>query len=157
MRMIVGGWSISTVTTLQSGPPFTVVAQTNTTNAFSAGSLRPNVARNPNLDDRTVARWFDTSAFSQPAIYQFGNEGVGILRGAALRNVDLSVQRIFKIKERYRLEFRGESFNAFNHTNFAVPNSTFGSPNFGIVTSAGGASTSAGAPRQIELGLRVRF
>ena len=156
-RLIAGGWSFSTVTTIQSPPPFTVTAQTNTTNAFSAGALRPNVAHNPNLDNHTVARWFDTLAFTQPAIYQFGNEGVGILRGNGLRNVDLSVERIFQFKERYKVEFRAEAFNAFNHTNFGLPNASFGSPNFGIVTSAGGASTSAGAPRQIELGARIRF
>jgi hypothetical protein len=138
------------VTTLQSGPPFTVTAQTNTTNAFSAGSLRANVARNPNLGDPTVSRWFDTAAFSQPAIYQFGNEGVGILRSGGLINADISLQRVFRVTERARLQFRGEFFNALNHTNFLVPNTTFGSPAFGVVNSAGAA-------RQIELGARVEF
>src|SRR5262249_51093307 len=83
---VVGGWSLSNVTTIQTGPPFSVTAQTNTTNAFSAGALRPNVLRNPNLsgDQRTVTQWFDTAAFVQPAQFQFGNAGVGIVRAAGL-------------------------------------------------------------------------
>src|SRR5207249_4614912 len=45
---IVGGWSISNITAIQTGAPMSVVTQTNTTNAFSAGALRANVLRNPN-------------------------------------------------------------------------------------------------------------
>ena len=52
--------------------------------------------------------------------------------------------------ERVRLEFRGEFFNAFNHTNFGLPGLVFGSSTFGVINSAGPA-------RQIELGARVVF
>ncbi len=145
-----GGWSLSDVTTVQSGPPVTVVTQTNTTNSFSAGSLRPNALRDPNLSDRTVTQWFDSAAFAQPAAYQFGNEGVGIVRAAGLVNFDISLQRFFKVMERVRFQFRAEFFNAFNHTNFGLPATTFGSPTFGQVTSSGPA-------RQIELGMRIQF
>ena len=155
--VIVGGLTLTTIATVQSGPPFTVTANTNTTDAFSAGALRPNVSGNPNLSDPTVARWFNTAVFSQPPTYQFGDEGVGILRAAGLRNIDISVQRIFKIKEHLPLEFRVEAFNAFNHTDFGIPGSIFGAPNFGVVTSAGASALSVGAPRQIELGLRLGF
>jgi hypothetical protein len=147
---VVGGWSLSNVTTWQSGPPLTVVTQTNNTNANSAGAQRVNVLRNPNLSDPTVHEWFDTTAFAQPAIYTFGNEGVGITRAPGLVNSDISVQRRFKIRERMNLQFRGEFFNVFNHTNLLLPNTTFGAPTFGQVNSAGNA-------RQVELGLRVEF
>jgi hypothetical protein len=147
---MVGGWSLSNVTTWQSGPPLTVVTQTNSTNAFSTGALRPNVLRDPALITPTVHEWFDITAFTQPLIYQFGNEGVGILRAAGLVNSDLSIQRRFKIRERMNFQFRGEFFNAFNHTNFLLPNTTFGAPTFGQVNSAGIA-------RQIELGMRLEF
>ena len=150
LGMVVGGWSISDVTAVQSGPPVTVVTQTNTTNAFSTGALRPNALRDPNLSNRTVQEWFDVTAFAQPATYQFGNEGVGIIRAAGLVNFDLSVQRRFRIREKVNFQFRGEFFNAFNHTNFGLPNATFGAPAFGQVNSAGAA-------RQIELGMRIEF
>jgi hypothetical protein len=147
---IVGGWSLSDVTTLQSGPPVTVVTQTNSTNAFSTGSLRPNVLGNPNLSSPGVHEWFNMTDFAQPAIYQFGNEGVGIIRAAGIVDTDLSLQRSFKFRERMKLQARGEFFNLTNHTNFGLPNTTFGSPTFGQVTSASNG-------RQIEISLRLEF
>src|SRR5262245_2832315 len=149
---LLGGWGIGNVTVLQSAPPFTVVTQTNTTNAFSAGALRPMVLRDPNLDggQRSVARWFDTNAFMQPDQFQFGNEGRNILRASGLTNLDFSLLRNFSMRERVRLQFRGEFFNALNHTNLAVPGRTFPSPDFGIINSSGPA-------RQIQLGIRLAF
>ncbi|MDQ6758628.1 MAG: carboxypeptidase regulatory-like domain-containing protein [Acidobacteriota bacterium] len=153
LRYIVGNWVIGNVTTLQSGPAFTVTTQTNSTNSFSAGALRADVSRNPNLpsDQRSVNHYFDTEAFSQPAPFQFGNQGVNILRSAGLVNFDFSVLRNFPIRERMRLQLRGEFFNALNRTDFGIPGRTFGGPGFGIVNSASKAA------RQIQLGLRLTF
>ncbi|MDQ2901621.1 MAG: hypothetical protein M3Y07_17760, partial [Acidobacteriota bacterium] len=153
---IVGGWSLSTVTTAQSGAPFTVITQTNTTNAFSAGAQRADVServsQNPNLSSsaRSVAQWFNTSAFSQPAIYRFGNEGVGILRGSGLVNVDVSLLREIRVTERIKLQIRGEFFNALNHTNLGLPGIAFGGAGFGVISSAGPA-------RQVQVGARIAF
>jgi len=61
-----------------------------------------------------VARWFDTSVFSQPAIFRFGNEGRNILRAPGLFTMDFSLRRNFNFSERFRLQFRGEFFNALN-------------------------------------------
>jgi hypothetical protein len=151
-RYVLGGWGIGNVTVVQSAPPFTVVTQTNTTNAFPSGSLRPNVLHDPNLDSGqpSVARWFDTTAFEQPPQFQFGNEGRNILRASGLVNVDFSVLRNFSVTERVRLQFRGEFFNALNHTNLAVPGRTFGSPDFGVISGAGPA-------RQIQVGVKLLF
>jgi hypothetical protein len=147
---IVGGWSLSDVFTWQSGAPVTVVDQTNSCLCNSSGSQRPNVSGNPNLSDRTVRMWFNTSVFSQPANYTFGNEGVGIIRAAGVFDTDVSIQRSFQVRERMRLQARGEFFNVTNHTNFGLPNTTFGSPTFGQVTSAGNA-------RQVEISMRLEF
>ena len=152
LKYLVGGWSISDVTTLQSGAPFTVTTQTNSTNAFSAGALRADVLHNPNLDSgqRSVQRWFDTSAFAQPAPYQFGNQGVGGVRGPGLMNFDLSLLREFRFTERARMELRGEFFNALNHTNFNLPGRVFGGAGFGVISGAGPA-------RQVQVGARMTF
>ena len=58
--------------------------------------------------------------------------------------------RNFRISERIHAEFRGEFFNALNHTNFGNPGTVFGSPTFGVISSAGPA-------RQIEAGARIVF
>ncbi|MDQ1473701.1 MAG: hypothetical protein QOJ99_5181, partial [Bryobacterales bacterium] len=149
---VIGGWTVATVTTLQSGAPFTVITQTNSTNAFSSGSQRANVLSDANLpfDQRSVQRWFDTGAFAQPGIYQFGNEGRNILRAPGLINVDASLLRDFKFTEQKMFQIRGEFLNSTNHTNLGTPNSTFGSSAFGTITSSGPA-------RQIQLGAKFEF
>ncbi|MCL5746367.1 MAG: carboxypeptidase regulatory-like domain-containing protein, partial [Acidobacteria bacterium] len=66
----IGGWSVGVVTSVQSGGPFSVTMQTDTTNAFSAGALRANVIGDPNLSGGgTPTRWFNTGAFQAPAAY----------------------------------------------------------------------------------------
>ncbi|MDQ6677337.1 MAG: carboxypeptidase regulatory-like domain-containing protein [Acidobacteriota bacterium] len=149
---VIGGWTLAAVTALQSAAPFTVVTQTNSTNAFSAGAQRANVVGDPNrlATKRSVAQWFNTGAFAQPAPFTFGNEGRDALRGSGLINVDISVLRNFKIREVLNLQFRGEFLNALNHTNLGLPNATFGSAGFGTITAAGPA-------RQIQLGAKIQF
>lgn len=152
LRHIVGGWSVGSVAVLQSGAPFTVNMQTNTTNAFSAGSLRADVLRNPNLpnDQRSLFRWFDTDAFRAPAAYRFGNQGINILRGDGKVNFDFSILRNFVFSETKHLQFRAELFNAFNHPNFGLPGQNLGAAGFGVVSSSD-------AGRRVQLGLRMVY
>jgi hypothetical protein len=151
-RHVAGGWSIGAIATVQSGPPFTVTTLVDTTNAFAAGALRADALRNPNLGggERTLARWFDTGAFQQPAPYRFGNQGMGIVRADGLASFDFSILRNFAFGERVQAQFRGELFNAFNHPEFGTPGSSFGAPGFGVVASAREA-------RQVQLGIRLLF
>jgi hypothetical protein len=151
-RYLAGGWSIGNVATFQTGAANTVTDQTNNCNCFSGGAQRPQVLMSPALpsSERNTYQWFNTGAFNQPAAYTFGDAGVGIVRGPGLINLDFSVLRNFRITERVHLEFRGEFFNALNHTNLANPGAVFGSPTFGVISSAGPA-------RQIEIGTRILF
>lgn len=149
---IVGGWNLGALMTLQSGAPFTVTTQQNT--VFSAaGALRADVSRNPNLpaNERTLDRWFDTAAFSQPALAQFGNQGVNILRADGIATLDLTVMRVFRLwSEASKLQVRGEAFNTLNHTNFGIPGRVLGAPGFGVVASARAART-------LQVGLRLTY
>jgi hypothetical protein len=152
LSRMVGGWQLGAISTVQSGGPFTVTTQTNTTNSFSAGGLRANVVRDPDLPsgERTIQRWFDTEAFVPPPAYTFGNAGRGILRGDNRVNFDFSILKNFTFGERKFVQFRGELFNAFNHPDFGLPNHTLESPGFGTITSATD-------PRTAQLGLRIVF
>ncbi len=98
----------------------------------------------------SVAEWFNTAAFAQPAVYTFGNEGRDAVRGPGIISVDFSVLRNFRLGERFRFQFRGEFLNAINHTNLSLPNATFGSAAFGTITASGPA-------RQIQLGAKLQF
>jgi hypothetical protein len=144
------GWKLGVLQTMESGPPFTVVMAANTTNAFSAGPLRPNVLRDPALSGRSVARWFDTTAFAAPAPFTFGNAPRDGLRAAPLFTTDVTVERAIRVTERWRAEVRAEIYNLLNHANFDIPGRTVGAADFGVVSTARAA-------RYMQLALRLSF
>ena len=73
------------------------------------------------------------------------------MRGPGFLDLDLAIIRDFHFKERFRVQFRAESFNLFNHPQFGQPNATIGSGSVGQITST------VGNPRQLQLALRVMF
>jgi len=93
LKTVLGGWKVGLLETAQSGAPFTVITTANTTNAFPAGSLRPNLLRDAVLSERSITRWFDTSAFAAPAPFTFGNSPRSGLRGAALVTTDVTLEK----------------------------------------------------------------
>jgi hypothetical protein len=147
-----GGWNLGTIITLQTGPPLGLVTQVNNTNAFNPGAQRVNVLRDPALpkDQRSVDRWFDTTAVAQPPQFTFGNAGRALLESPGLATVNLSLLKNFNLTERWNLQFRAEAFNAFNRANFDDPGRAFGAPNFGVISGAG-------SPRNLQLGLKLTF
>jgi hypothetical protein len=138
VNAVLGGWKLGLLETAESGPTFTVITASNTTNAFPAGPLRPNLLRDAELpsSERTVARWFDTSAFANPAPLTFGNSPRSDLRGAPMVTTDATVEKNFRFSERLRFDLRGEFYNLLNHAVFNIPGFTYGLPDFGVVTSA---------------------
>jgi hypothetical protein len=148
----IGGWKLGVLETMQSGAPFTVVNVSNIANAFSAGQLRPNILRDASLpsDERSITRWFDTTAFVAPAQFTFGNSPRSGLRGPRAITTDLTVEKGFAINERFKFEIRGEFYNALNHANFNIPGFTLGGPGFGVISSAR-------APRTTQLAARITF
>ena len=150
---IIGGWQVNGIASFHSGRPFTVNVNGDIANTGNqSGYMRPNVLRDPTLSTPSVSRWFDTSAFAAPATFTFGNAGRNILRAHGASNFDLSLFRRFPLpfREGMGLEFRVESFNALNRTNYGTPVSNFSSVTFGAVTSASGE-------RQLQMGLKLNF
>ena len=148
----LGGWKFGVLETAESGPTFTVITSANTTNSFPAGSLRPNLIRDPAFatDQRTVGRWFDTAAFTNPAPLTFGNSPRSGLRGAPVVTTDATLEKSFSLTERWRVEVRGEFYNLLNHAIFNVPGFTLGAADFGVVSSAR-------SPRTAQLAARLSF
>ena len=152
LKTAFGGWRLGLLETYMAGPPFTVFSASNTTNAFSAGQQRPVLLHNSELpsDQRTVARWFDTSAFAAPTQFTFGNSPRSGLRGAPLLTTDLTLEKSFRLTERLKFETRGEFYNLLNHANFNLPGLTYGAADFGVISSAR-------PPRTVQLAARLSF
>ncbi len=146
----LGGWKAGLLQTAESGPTFTVITSANTTNAFPAGSLRPNLLKSADLDQRTVSKWFDTTAFANPAALKFGNSPRGGFRGAPVVTTDVTLEKSFSLSEKVKLEVRAEFYNLLNHAIFNIPGFTLGGADFGVVSSAR-------SPRNAQLSGRISF
>ncbi len=149
MSRLVEGWQLSGLVTYQSGRPLTALVTRDQSNTLS-NLDRPNMTGNPNSGPRTVDKWFNTDAFVLQPAGTFGNAGRNNIIGPGIVNVDVAFSRRFVVRERYTLQFRAESFNLANHTNFGLPVQTIDNPAFGRITSSL-------APRQIQFGLKLGF
>lgn len=150
---IIGGWQVNGIGTFHSGRAFTVNLNGDIANIGNqSGYMRPNVLRDATLSNPDVKRWFDTSAFTAPPAFTFGNAGRNILRAQGRANLDVSVFRRFALpfREGLGLEFRVESFNTFNTTQFGTPVANLSNVIFGQVTSAS-------AERQLQMGVKINF
>ncbi len=155
-RALASGWQVNGVTTAQKGFPLGLGTSANQTNSFGGGS-RPNnngtsAALSGDVESR-LNRYFDTSVFSQPPAFTFGNVARMLpdVRAPGLVNFDFSVFKNTRIAERYLVQLRGEAFNALNHPNFGGPSTTFGINNgFGSIGGTGPA-------RLMQLALKIQF
>jgi hypothetical protein len=150
----LGGWSLDPIVTINSGIPVNLSVTGNPSNS-GQGSLvgnndRPNVVADWHLGDRTVQRWFNTSAFLANAPYTFGNAGRNILRAPGLANLDLGAHKSFQVYDRLSAQLRLEAFNLTNTPHFGAPNAVVGNALFGQINSSGD-------PRDLQAGLKLVF
>jgi hypothetical protein len=117
--------------------------------------VRTNRIANGNLpsSQRSPSNWFDVNAFPIPDQYTFGNAGRNVLDGPGTQVWNLSLRKSFAVSERINIEFRAEFFDAFNHPNFAQPDSEIDDG-----PGAAGVITSLASPmREIQFGFRIAF
>jgi hypothetical protein len=135
LNHIVGGWTINGIYTFMSGEPFSVRSGVRTSN-FSHESRAALVGATPKAALQEIPNVIgpvlfpNASAFTLPAP---GTNGAGrnIFEAPGYWNLDLGIQKHFSLTERFRLQFRTEMFNAFNHANFDNPvSASVGSPSF---------------------------
>lgn len=150
---MLGGWQIGGIWMNITGGPLGITSNVN--NTFSqGGGQRPHWSgANPCVTNPTVDRWMDSSVFSNPAAYQFGNapRTFNGCRSDVVSQLDFSVNKNTRIKERLTLQFRTEVFNITNTARFSPPNQTFGNPQFGQITSQNNL------PRIIQFGLKLLY
>jgi hypothetical protein len=159
VKTAIGGWSVSGIVIFESGLPFNVGIA-----GGQGGNALPNATNRPNLvgkiaypsavspTGQQVIQYLDLSAFANPAVGAFGNLGHNAVRGPGRDNWNLSLFKSFVFSEERgsRLEFRVETFNTWNHTQFNQVSNNFGASNFGRFTTAFD-------PRIMQLGLKLYF
>jgi carboxypeptidase family protein len=147
---VAGGWQLSGVTTFQTGTPVDTGMSFDNANTGSTGDNRPDRIGDPNTGPRTPQQWFNTAAFAAPAPFTFGNTGKDVITGPGIKTTDFSVIKNVGVGKAAKLQLRFEVFNLLNNTNFSAPNATFGTAQFGVISSAGEA-------REIQLGLKFTY
>ena len=135
VELILGGWQTNGTLTVQSGLPVAFSVPTNSI-GFGAGQRPNNNGQSALLpsDQQVPTRMFNTSVFSQPAAFTFGNVGPYSpnVRGQKTNVFNLSLFKSFHITERLKSEFRFESFNAFNHPVWVTPGTQINTATFGV-------------------------
>jgi len=160
---ILGHWEISGIWSLHSGMPINVYGGEGNNNSFSGVGLdRADIVPGVSLDEHRgsksqwLQQYFNPAAFVTNAIGSFGNSRRNILTGPGYNNVDVSFAKNFPIRERYRIQFRWEMFNAFNRTWFGNPDTTVGDPNIGRILSDNTNNQTIG-PRLMQAALKFYF
>ena len=155
LDLAIGGWELASFDTFQTGLPLGFGLARGT---LGAGGTRPNAAGDPTAGisgsiESRLSRYFNTSAFSQPPDYTFGNLSprLASVRSPGMNNINLTLSKTFPIVERLKLEFRGSAYNLLNHPVFSGPNTSFGDPSFGRI------SGQANFGRQMEFAMKLVF
>ncbi len=148
VRNSLGGWELSGITRAQSGQYYTPVGNV-TGITRRADYIGGTVALA--TDQRNANHWFNTAAFVNEPVGALGTAGSGTILGPGLYLWDVSMRKEFRIKERARVQFRADAFNAMNHVNFrSLQVTTSTASTFGSLTGSGPA-------RNLQGGLRVDF
>jgi hypothetical protein len=140
VKALTGGWQLDGIVTLQTGAPFSVLAGVDRSligvTEDHANVNGPVAVYNGNSRPSKIAKYFNTSAFSLPALGTFGTSGRNTIYGPGIENFDGGLFKNIPIHEDKRLELRWEVFNVLNHTNLLNPNNSFSSSAFGRITSS---------------------
>ena len=161
---VIGGWSIATLITEQSGQPIAIGMNSA---RLANGTQRPDVVCSQlknGLSMKTVAlswasanplSYFNSNCFADPGDQNPGNAPryLSNLRTDGIHNVDLNLYKSFVPKEGTHIELRAEIFNAANHPRFAQPNAAFEGSAFGTISS----DAAGYLPRYFQFGVRFEF
>jgi hypothetical protein len=154
---VIGNWQVSGILSMHSGTPFDVTMANGDTEGTGNGTTRANLLMPDPYESNGGLQYLNPAAFGSPTVANattvgaWGNLGRNSLRTPNFQNFDMSLTRIFPIRERLSLQFRCDFFNLTNSVILGGPNSTLGNPNFGLIT--GTANTS----REIQFSMKLSF
>jgi hypothetical protein len=158
---LLGDWQLNTIASFYTGTPLNIFSGVDTAGLGGASSQRPDLVAgvSPYANGNDPLQIINPAAFKLPAPGTFGNLKRGSIRAPGIKNVDFSVAKNWKVRERFGLQFRAEMFNVFNFVNFRGHNlsvagggieNNFNNGGFGRANSTRG-------PREIQFGLKLSF
>lgn len=163
-------WQLAGINNFRSGSPLTVFVSGNRSRSGWAPSLGPGLGQDrasmaPGYTHQSAVlggpdQYFDPRAFVLSAPGTLGNLGRGTFIGPGLKTFDLAALKSFPLRgwnENARIQFRAESFNLFNHTNFAPPNLLAISTTTGPLGGFGRIRSTVTSSRQIQFAIRLQF
>jgi hypothetical protein len=155
VNQVIGGWSVSPILSWRTGWPLPVYGALDNSGTFGRGA-RADCNGTPSIADTAIAgvgvQWFtNTGQFTNPALGTFGNCSPQLsgLRSPHYTDIDMSLHKDFPLTERFRLQFRTDFVNFFNHVQYNAPNMGLG--------SSMGQITNAQPMRNIQLALKLYF
>ncbi|HUS07586.1 MAG TPA: TonB-dependent receptor plug domain-containing protein, partial [Bryobacteraceae bacterium] len=153
-QFLLGGWNLTGINTMQSGPTFTVGSGVDNARTGTGGQ-RADLIGNPYFRGQrskndVILEYLNKAAFAPNALGTFGNLGRNNFRGPGLINFDLGLHKNFRITERMNTQFRFETFNTFNRVNLGLPSASQSAGTFMRITTAGD-------PRILQFALRLSF
>jgi len=168
-HFLLGGWQHTGILSVSSGFPFSVVNPTDAAGVAEGvgAGARADIVGDPNSGFQRVPApnlgplWYNQAAFVPATSLTFGNSGRNLLRNPRRTNIDMTLHKMFPIRERMGFEFRAEAFNVFNHAEWGniagaggnaggASNNTQGSSSFLYVSTVHN-------PRILQLALKFNF
>ena len=171
-KKLTKGWELLGITTLTTGPPFTVYSGVQQTGAGAGGTDRPDLLAKPNFSTNGTVRedyfglgaanssWFqipiNIPGGSGPNHGRFGTLGRGTFRAPGFRDFDLALIKDTAFGHRGNgelaiVQIRAEFFNIFNEVNFGLPSNIVRGSGFGVISKTTGPS------RQIQFSLKLNY
>jgi hypothetical protein len=178
VKLLLDNWQIADITTFESGAPQGVSFSESPSVNFVGGGdgVRVLMVGNPNLpkSQRTFNEYFNTAAFAEPVpmspsacnaagcpplqIANIGDAPQSPIFGPGVNNWNTSLYKNFVVHESFRVQFRAEAYNTFNHTQYSTVGSTIAFNAAGQNTNTQfGQVTATRNPRYMQLALRVVF
>jgi hypothetical protein len=148
-KTMLGGWTLSGIALFESGTPQAVSLGSDNLGLGGGTANRANQVAAVNYPG-TRFQWFSTTSFGKPGPLQWGNAAKDSVVTPGRNNWNISIFKSFQFRENARFELRGESFNAFNHTQFNNLNTTYGNGNFGTLNGTYD-------PRTIQVAAKFMF
>jgi hypothetical protein len=178
---LLGGWRLSSIFLVQSGPYETPNFFGGDPSGTGSGTLgipqHPDRVKSGSLAHPSADQWIDPTAFICPGvpgwstgqpcligrdpqadlapIGRFGNSGIGVVLGPGTVNLSMGLGKSFVVNERMKLKIEGSFTNILNHVNLSDPQLQIDAPGFGQITSARGSDF--GGYRTGQISVRLEF